>query len=69
MQSLFLGTFPMGGTTIIVMLIFTLGKNSLAWARFAWALWWIDVAVTLVIGFGIPFVMLATPGHPQAKRS
>ncbi|PSN66035.1 hypothetical protein BS50DRAFT_404583 [Corynespora cassiicola Philippines] len=58
-QSLFLGTLPMGFATIVNM--FTLicvprwGGPTI---YIAWAMWWIDVAVSVACCFGLPFQMM-----------
>ena len=58
MQSLFLGTMPMGLATIVNMVVFVCVP---AWGpravTLAWALWWIDVVLAVVIAFWMPFVM------------
>lgn len=60
-QSLFLGTFPMGFSTIVNM--FTLvcvPKWGGITPQLAWAMWWIDVVVSLMCCFGLPFQMYAS---------
>lgn len=61
-QSLFLGTFPMGFTTIINMFVFICVP---AWGGctiyIAWAMWWLDAAVSLACCVGLPFQMYAPP--------
>lgn len=58
-QSLFLGTFPMGLATIINMIVFVCVP---AWgnhfATFAWVLWWIDVACSVATNFYLPFIIM-----------
>ncbi|KAH9216690.1 C4-dicarboxylate transporter/malic acid transport protein-like protein [Leptodontidium sp. 2 PMI_412] len=58
-QSLFLGTFPMALATIINMIVFVCVP---AWGdrfvQLAWALWWIDVALSLACCFYLPFVIM-----------
>jgi tellurite resistance protein TehA-like permease len=64
-QSLFLGTFAMGFATIVNM-ISTLSPKTL---MLAWGLWWFDVAVSILIAVGVPFLMwvvsrrVQTVGH------
>lgn len=57
-QSLFIGTFPMGLATIINMIVYVLVP---AWGdgavKLAWALWWIDVVISLACCLYMPFVM------------
>ncbi|KAF5683080.1 sulfite transporter Ssu1, partial [Fusarium denticulatum] len=58
-QSLFLGTFPMGLATIVNMVVFVCVP---AWGhRFvtlAWVLWWIDVACAVGTNFYLPFIIM-----------
>ena len=58
MQSLFLGTFPMGLSTIVTMVVLVCVP---AWGApavtLAWALWWIDTALSIGISCYLPFVM------------
>ncbi|KAF8320764.1 hypothetical protein DL93DRAFT_2052461 [Clavulina sp. PMI_390] len=64
-QSLYIGTFPMGLTTIINMIVFTcvpaFGKD---FATVAWVLWWITAAISIGIGIIMPFVV-----HTRHKTS
>ncbi|KAL4794750.1 sulfite efflux pump SSU1 [Aspergillus venezuelensis] len=57
-QSLFLGTLPMGLATIINMFCFVCvepwGHKA---AYFVWALWIFDAVVSAVIAIGIPFIL------------
>ncbi|KAJ5369392.1 hypothetical protein N7509_014004 [Penicillium cosmopolitanum] len=59
--SMFLGTFPMGLATIVEMVALVCVP---AWgpraATLAWALWWIDSAISVVICYCLPFIMLQT---------
>ncbi|EEY18822.1 sulfite transporter Ssu1 [Verticillium alfalfae VaMs.102] len=58
-QSLFLGTCPMGLATIINMIVFVCvpawGSN---YATLAWALWWIDVVGAVGTCFYLPFIIM-----------
>ncbi|KAF2011443.1 C4-dicarboxylate transporter/malic acid transport protein-like protein [Aaosphaeria arxii CBS 175.79] len=58
-QSLFLGTIPMGFATIVNMFTLVcvpyLGGAS---AQIAWAMWWIDVVASVACCFGLPFQMM-----------
>ncbi|KAL6360218.1 hypothetical protein LRP88_05921 [Fusarium phalaenopsidis] len=62
-QAVFLGTFPMGLSTIINMIVFVCVP---AWgdraAVFAWALWWIDIVLAVACNFYIPYAIMQTPG-------
>ncbi|KAF9639206.1 hypothetical protein BFW01_g10103 [Lasiodiplodia theobromae] len=59
-QSLFLGTFPMGLATIINMTVYVCVP---AWgpsfARLAWALWWLDAALSLATCTFLPFALMS----------
>ncbi|OQE28841.1 hypothetical protein PENSTE_c003G04487 [Penicillium steckii] len=58
-QSLFLGTFPMGLATIINMFCLVCVP---AWgnkaAYFIWAIWIFDAVVSVIIAIGIPFILM-----------
>ena len=57
-QCLFLGTFPMGLATIINMIVFVcVPQWGGSWWKVAWALWWIDAAVSVACCFYLPFVV------------
>jgi tellurite resistance protein TehA-like permease len=64
-QSMFLGTFPMGFATIINMFVLVCVP---AWGgewtrRFAWGLWIFDAVVSVVVAFTLP-ALLFVPFHP-----
>lgn len=64
-QSLFLGTFPMGLATIINMIVFVCVPAWGNWAaHLAWALWWVDVVCALATNLYLPFVIIV---HHEAK--
>ena len=59
-QSLFLGTYPMGATTLIniaVGLIYEGGFGGQAFLYSMWAFWWLDVALSVLCTFAIVHVM------------
>lgn len=57
-QSLFLGTIPMALATIVNATVIIVVPKYGQWARdLSWALWWIDVSLTLLSVFGIPIIM------------
>lgn len=67
-QSLFLGTIPMGFATIINMFCFVCVPAWGVWASdFAWAMWVIDAAVSVLTCFGVPFIMYV-PGRSASAR-
>lgn len=58
-QSLFLGTVPMGLATIVNMVVFVCVPAWGIWAtRLAWALWWIDVVLAASTCLYLPFVVM-----------
>ncbi|KAF3910600.1 hypothetical protein ABW21_db0203516 [Orbilia brochopaga] len=57
-QSLFIGTFPMGLCTIINMMILTCLQWGDGMLLFSWALWWVDVAVSAACCMYMPFVIM-----------
>jgi len=67
-QSLFLGTCPMGLATIINMICFVCVPAWGYWAAtLAWTLWWIDVVLAIGTCFYLPF--LITYKHEDTKLS
>ncbi|KAK6530470.1 Plasma membrane sulfite pump involved in sulfite metabolism [Orbilia ellipsospora] len=57
-QSLFIGTFPMGLCTIINMIVLVCVSWGEGMLTFAWALWWIDVAISCACCMYMPFVIM-----------
>lgn len=58
-QSLFVGTFPMGLATIINMIVFVCVPSWGSWATtLAWTLWWIDVVISVASCMWLPFVIM-----------
>lgn len=57
-QSLFLGTFPMGLATIINMFCFVcVSRWGDGAAYFIWAVWVFDAVVSVLVAIGIPFLL------------
>ncbi|KAF5027327.1 hypothetical protein F66182_571 [Fusarium sp. NRRL 66182] len=62
-QAVFLGTIPVGFATIINMIVFVCVPAWGDWAaRFAWALWWIDVVMATACNLYIPHCIMRTDG-------
>ncbi|RMR63165.1 MULTISPECIES: TDT family transporter [Pseudomonas] len=62
--SMFFGTIPMGLATIISgLLLYGLPRWGVSVIALAQALWWIDVAMALVCGVLIPFMMFTRQQH------
>lgn len=60
-QSLFVGTMPMGLSTIINMIVFVCVPAFGQWAvTLAWALWWIDVVISVSSCVWLPFLIMYT---------
>lgn len=58
-QSLFVGTFPMGLATIVNMIVFVCVPAWGPWAiTLAWTLWWIDVVISVASCMSLPFVIM-----------
>ncbi|PNY27301.1 Sulfite efflux pump SSU1 [Tolypocladium capitatum] len=57
-QSLFLGCFPMGLATIVNMSIFCCAHWGAWLVYLAWALWWIDVLLSMATCISMPFVVM-----------
>ncbi|KAH0827619.1 voltage-dependent anion channel [Lanmaoa asiatica] len=66
-QSLYLGTFPMGATTLFTVSItliygtYNFGGRSFVCA--IWALWWLDVAISILCCWGIMHIMISLQEH------
>ncbi|KAF9244877.1 voltage-dependent anion channel [Melanogaster broomeanus] len=66
-QSLYLGTFPMGATPLLTMAIadiydtYNFGGRPFVYA--IWALWWLDVAISLLCCWGIVHIMKTRQAH------
>ncbi|KEQ99180.1 hypothetical protein AUEXF2481DRAFT_1992 [Aureobasidium subglaciale EXF-2481] len=59
-HSLFLGCFPMGLGTIVNMIVLVCVPAWGPWAAtMAWALWWIDAALAVVICCSVAFLMIS----------
>lgn len=57
-QSLFIGTFPMGLATIVNATVLIAVPTYGDWAiELAFALWWIDVGITVASCYGVTFAM------------
>ncbi|KAF3767760.1 putative C4-dicarboxylate transporter/malic acid transport protein [Cryphonectria parasitica EP155] len=67
-QSLFLGTFPMGLATIINMIVFSCSQWGDGVVYFAWALWWLDVVLSLACCISMPFMVLHRH-RPQLQQT
>lgn len=61
-QSMYIGTFPMGLSTIISMFCFVCVPAWGHWAQnFAWGLWIFDAVVAVSTALAIPFVLYVPP--------
>ena len=57
-QSMFFGTLPMGLGTIVSATVLIMVPPYGRWAvNLAWSLWWIELILTVLSCFGIPFIM------------
>ncbi|RMJ26288.1 transporter [Aspergillus sp. HF37] len=58
-QSMYLGTFPMGLATLITMVCFVCVPAWGGWTRnFAWGLWIFDAVLSVIVALGTPFVLM-----------
>lgn len=68
-QSLFLGTFPMGFATICNMFVYVCVRAWGSWAmNLAWAMWWLDAAVSVVICMFLPFAIMYMHDNGQSSK-
>ncbi|KAJ5778674.1 hypothetical protein N7520_001920 [Penicillium odoratum] len=59
-QSMFIGTFPMGLATIINMIVFVCVPAWGEWTRyFAWGLWIFDAVISVMTALSLPFILMA----------
>ena len=60
-QSLYLGCFPMGATTLITISVVQIdleyGFGGKGFLYALWALWWLDVAISFICAFIVVHVM------------
>ncbi len=57
---MFAGTMPMALATIVnCIVLIAVPRFGQSMVVLAWVLWWIDVAITILASFGIPFIMCA----------
>lgn len=67
-QSLFLGTVPMGLATIVNMCAFVIVPKWGPWAlTLTWTLWWIDAVVSIIICMFLPFAIMYIHTTPVNK--
>ncbi|RAH49434.1 TDT family transporter [Aspergillus brunneoviolaceus CBS 621.78] len=65
-QSMFIGTFPMGFATIINMFCFVCVPAWGEWSRnFAWGLWIFDAVFSVITAFSLPFLLMAHGSETQ----
>ncbi|EHK18278.1 uncharacterized protein TRIVIDRAFT_158830 [Trichoderma virens Gv29-8] len=58
---LLLGAFPIALSTIVEMIVLVCVPAWGSWAiTLAWTLWWIDAAISIIITYAIPFVIMNT---------
>ncbi|KAG1751530.1 voltage-dependent anion channel [Suillus paluster] len=66
-QSLYIGTFPMGATTLINIastdIFQTYGFGGKPFLYTVWACWWINVAISLACCFGMIHIMISLQQH------
>lgn len=67
-QSLFLGTIPMGLATIVNMCAFVVVPKWESWAMtLTWTLWWIDAVIAVAICMFLPFAIMYIHTSPSNK--
>lgn len=64
-QSMFVGTFPMGFATIINMFCFVCVPAWGDWTRnFAWGMWIVDAVISVVTALSLPALLYAVSDNP-----
>ena len=67
---MFIGTFPMGLSTIVSSIVLMAVPEVGTWAKdLAWVLWWINVVLALFSCMGIPFIMFHHEGFAIEKMT
>ncbi|EIN11985.1 hypothetical protein PUNSTDRAFT_62362 [Punctularia strigosozonata HHB-11173 SS5] len=72
-QSMFIGAFPMGATTLINASLvvnssrWNWGGSSFLWA--VWAFWWIDSVLSYTVAFGTIYLMITHQRHTIDKMT
>jgi tellurite resistance protein TehA-like permease len=59
-QSLFVGAFPMGLSTLINMAVYVCAPWGNGAINFIWAVWWIDAVLSMASCLVLPFLMYGT---------
>lgn len=69
-MSMFFGTIPMGLSTIINgFMAFGLPIMGQVAVPIATSLWWVDVVLSVIIGIGVPFLMMTRQDHVMEKMT
>ncbi|KAF9024810.1 hypothetical protein BDZ89DRAFT_1068751 [Hymenopellis radicata] len=68
-QSLFIGTFPMGATTLLNIAVSLInsqyGFGGKPFLYVLWALWWLDSAISVLCCWGVLHYMSVQPSRPH----
>ncbi|KAM0745696.1 hypothetical protein T439DRAFT_337730 [Meredithblackwellia eburnea MCA 4105] len=69
-QSMFLGVFSMGFATIgdgvVLFLVPVYGQNMV---KLAWALWWIEAVISVLVCIGVPYMMFSRQKHDPTQMT
>ncbi|KAL0072362.1 Plasma membrane sulfite pump involved in sulfite metabolism [Marasmius tenuissimus] len=72
-QSLYTGTFPMGATTLLNICVTLINQRYQVGGKgflyTVWALWWLDVILSIVCCWGMLHVMQTTQNHSLEKMT
>ncbi|KNZ80517.1 Sulfite efflux pump SSU1 [Termitomyces sp. J132] len=71
-QSLFVGAFPMGATTLINSALTANQAWAFAGTGFLytlWAFWWLDLTLSFLCAFGMLYVMMTTQSHTLTRMA
>ncbi|KAF9268862.1 hypothetical protein L218DRAFT_994679 [Marasmius fiardii PR-910] len=72
-QSLYLGTFPMGATTLLNICVTLInGRYDVGGKPFLytiWALWWLDVAISIICCWGMLHIMQTAHDHSLERMT
>ncbi|KAG7098528.1 hypothetical protein E1B28_000467 [Marasmius oreades] len=73
LQSLYTGTFPMGATTLLNICVTLInekyGVGGKSFLYVIWALWWLDVAISIICCWGMLHIMQTAHNHSLERMT
>lgn len=63
-QSMFIGAFAMGFTTIVNLSVITIGPSwGQGFSLFVWAMWWVSAIISMAVAIGMPILQFTRHTH------